>query len=128
MAENAHHCAAGSPTRTIYCAHCKEHVFTHLTLTHEKKKKKKEKELAPRATPVRADSDCLPVSDLTVELCFFTGFADSRAQQSGELKDEQGGGGGGVLAGGWASYHLMPPFLRNPALSNAGESADEAAE
>lgn len=105
----------------------KERVFTHSTLTHEKKKR-----ASARATPVRADSDCLPVSDLTVELCFFTGFADSRAQQSGELKDEQGGGSGGGGgrrgAGGWASYHLMLPFLRNPALSNAGKSADGAAE
>lgn len=102
----------------------KERVFTHLTLTHEKKRR-----ASARATPVRADSDCLPVSDLTVELCFFTGFADSRAQQSGELKDEQGGGAGGRRgAGGWASYHLMLPFLRNPALSNAGKSADGAAE
>lgn len=35
------------------------------------------------------------MSDLTVELCFFTGFTDLHAQQPGDLKNKRGGVGGG---------------------------------
>lgn len=70
---------------------------------------------------VWADANCLPLSDLTVELCFFTGFTDSRAQQSGELKTSEGGWAGERCVGGEASYHLMLPFLHNPALSNTAK-------